>query len=630
MRKVRITIGVLSSFLLFFGGISHSENRKAKEVVQVARNINQSTIRLSTADTVAWEVGMMNLAPDNEYQSPLLMDSLLILTSKTVFGKREGKVLSLPVRKTSLLSFVPSRERYEAATPIKDILFERYDYKLKKLANVFEGSDNKVDKRTRFAEVKRRMYVSSLQFIGEANLKYDAMHLNAFALAVDQNRHVYYPLNSTFGTTEKTIRLCEGDYVDRKIINTGVLSFEDGKYYSGIQPTVNQQGDLIVFSSCENNARGDYDLYWIKKRDKQINIWSVPTKVPVVNTSGDELYPNITADGYLYYSSDNMPQGEGGLDIYRIKLNDLVAGKHIIEHLASPINTAYNDYGWTQYDSTDEGYFISDRLEGLNEVYRFNRFDYAICRGKVVDDVDEKEMPNLPIYICDRDRMIAKAIETNKQGNFSFQTARGHNVVIRAMGYVRTLSPGKQSQKELGSCIEINNIRKGVEMDTLLLQQEKLSEHDGFTNTFVYESGKSALDAPSLKELDYIASLLLKHANFRVEITAYGDRGKSFDANCVLAQQRADVLTDYLRKRGVKNKQFYAETSLERTFVDVSPSGFPTGKTVRRVNQCSKIKMYNIDNQVMVSASIIDNTKTNVKLNVDMDVDKFPEGFFDK
>ena len=117
----------------------------------------------------------------------------------------------------------------------------------------------------------------------------------------------------------------EGRYSDNAIKHVKTLPFGDPKSYSVMHPAINKDGTILVFSSDKKGGPGRYDLYFSKRSDRNQR-WVEPFVIPgKVNTPGNEVFPYISGDGYLYYSSD-AKEGLGGLDIYRVKLEEAIYG----------------------------------------------------------------------------------------------------------------------------------------------------------------------------------------------------------------------------------------------------------------------------------------------------------------
>ena len=72
--------------------------------------------------------------------------------------------------------------------------------------------------------------------------------------------------------------------------------------FSYAHPSVNENGDMLFFSSNLEGGQGGNDLYVSKKTDGK---WSTPENLgSEINTPGDEIFPFYNKDGKLYFSSD--------------------------------------------------------------------------------------------------------------------------------------------------------------------------------------------------------------------------------------------------------------------------------------------------------------------------------------
>jgi outer membrane protein OmpA-like peptidoglycan-associated protein len=107
---------------------------------------------------------------------------------------------------------------------------------------------------------------------------------------------------------------------------------------------------------------GGFDIYTIQWNGMH---WEgLKNLGPEINTSYDEVFPNIDLEGNLIYATNHM-ETYGGIDLvlYRNGIRYL---------LPSPINSEYDDFGLT-FDSNSDGYFTSNRSNQLfnDQVYKF-------------------------------------------------------------------------------------------------------------------------------------------------------------------------------------------------------------------------------------------------------------------
>ncbi len=133
--------------------------------------------------------------------------------------------------------------------------------------------------------------------------------------------------------------------------------------YSIGHPAVDEQGKVIYFASNMPGGFGGSDIY---RSDFKNGRWSKPVNMgPQVNTSGNELFPSIDAEGTLFFSS-NGRGGLGGLEIFRFDLTE----SNIPVNMGHPINSPGDDFGLVWQPKSNRGYFSTNR-EGTDRIYRF-------------------------------------------------------------------------------------------------------------------------------------------------------------------------------------------------------------------------------------------------------------------
>jgi hypothetical protein len=88
--------------------------------------------------------------------------------------------------------------------------------------------------------------------------------------------------------------------------------------------SVTPDGNTLYFMRCEKMDRTRAEnckLFSIKKLPN--GRWDVPVELPANVNTGNSQTPRIMADGEtLYFSSDKMPGGKGGMDLYVTRLKD--------------------------------------------------------------------------------------------------------------------------------------------------------------------------------------------------------------------------------------------------------------------------------------------------------------------
>jgi hypothetical protein len=148
-----------------------------------------------------------------------------------------------------------------------------------------------------------------------------------------------------------------------------ILPFES-EGYSYCHPTLSPDGKRLYFASNMPGSVGGMDL-WVSRRLKD-GQWSQPINLgPRVNTAKNEIFPYMTEKGTLYFASNGLPNGKGGLDLFHIEIENKIARAY---PMAEPFNTEGDDFGIMFLPKSDKkGYFSSNRPGGTggDDIYQF-------------------------------------------------------------------------------------------------------------------------------------------------------------------------------------------------------------------------------------------------------------------
>lgn len=188
--------------------------------------------------------------------------------------------------------------------------------------------------------------------------------------------------------------------------------------YSIAHPSLSIDGNTLYFSSTMPGGFGGADIYVVKRSG---DTWGKPENLGEnINSPGDEMYPQIAADGRFYFSSNGWP-GYGGLDIYSSVFDN---GKWTHpSNLNPPINSSRDDFGLI-YKDNKTGYFSSNREggKGADDIYGF------VQTGKI-DALDGKILESKSLTDGAKDMNVLLLTEkgeplqhttTDKSGFFRF------------------------------------------------------------------------------------------------------------------------------------------------------------------------------------------------------------------
>ncbi len=130
-------------------------------------------------------------------------------------------------------------------------------------------------------------------------------------------------------------------------------------------PTLNDAGDLMIFSSDDPKGFGGSDLYYSELKNGE---WSKPVNLgEVINSDQSESFPQLIGN-QLFFSS-NREGGFGGLDIYVAPYNKGQWGEPKL--LQEPINSKGDDFGYYLNEDGVSGYFSSNRRTAIDRIFYF-------------------------------------------------------------------------------------------------------------------------------------------------------------------------------------------------------------------------------------------------------------------
>lgn len=126
--------------------------------------------------------------------------------------------------------------------------------------------------------------------------------------------------------------------------------------YAVMHPTFSADGNTLFFVSDMPGGMGGMDLY---RCERSGDGWSLPVGLgPTVNSTNNEVYPRMHADGILSFASDRSG-GRGKLDIYTTRAT--ATGWETPMALPEPINGPGNDHGYALMPGGRNALFTSDR-----------------------------------------------------------------------------------------------------------------------------------------------------------------------------------------------------------------------------------------------------------------------------
>lgn len=304
-------------------------------------------------------------------------------------------------------------------------------------------------------------------------------------------------------------------------------------------PAVSPDGRYLYFTSDMPGGYGGLDIWRISLNERG----GYPENMgPQINTPGNEMFPYSRTDSLLYFSSDGHP-GFGGLDLFRARLN--TTGDYwSVENMGQPLNSKGDDFGIT-FGQGESGFFSSNRgdARGYDHIYSFNLPELNITISGWVLDKDEEPVANAVIRIVGDDGSYQKEVARD-DGSFRFKLDRGVKYVMQAgaKGYLNKKEEFESDSADADADYEVDFILTAINKPQVV------------ENIF-YDFDKATLRPESREALDEMARMLLDNPHITIELGAHTDRKGSDEYNEKLSERRAKSVIDYLISAGIESER---------------------------------------------------------------------------
>lgn len=420
-------------------------------------------------DSADWEIGYVKL-DEKSYRefSPMLVDSMLYWTTnerkrewipKTMGwdGYRYTHILAAPDT-FQVLPDMPNRKSWDSSqylllTQQRKNAIQYVNADNAHLRSISGISANKLSRKKGF---------SPLSLNGTNGLQYNVAHTSYSP----KTKKIYLNVNKSFIGRDgsRLIGIVEGDIADGVVYNLKSIQLVDTAY-SALHPAIHPNGDLLVFSSNIPGGYGGYDLYYSKRLEE--GSWSSPILLKSLSTVGDDLFARFTPQGDLIFSSDGFA-GLGGLDLYKVNVFNSYDPE--ILHFPYPINSSYDDFGWTVTMDGTKGYFSSDRL-GDDDIFQFTYTPkFSTIDGLIRSREDTTPQAGATVQLIEQDidgnwKTVAEKI-TDKTGEYLFKIKPNHPYKI-------SVQFENEAQKELAIMLPVG---KNLHAEDIFSGKEKEKE----------------------------------------------------------------------------------------------------------------------------------------------------------
>lgn len=353
---------------------------------------------------------------------------------------------------------------------------------------------------------------------------------------VNKRNRIEYDKEGTTHLMIYSAKLIDGNWTNIK-----ELPFNDKVYSSG-HPALSPDDKILYFVSDREGGLGQTDIYSVAINDN--GTFGEPENLgEKVNTEGREMFPFVSKDNTLYFSSDGY-LNLGLLDIFK---SDILKNEERKdpENLGAPLNSGYDDFAFFIDSDTQIGYFSSNRPggKGSDDIYSFNITECKQTVTGVAKDIKtEIILTGVTVKLIDETGKIIEEITTQQDGTYTFEVDCDKKYTI-----VGDKPDYKSDQKPLETDFENEKEHKlDLELEPLIIDNQIV------INPIFFDFDKWNIRTDAQYELENIVDVLRKHPTMVIKIESHTDCRGTKRYNRKLSDRRAKSTREYIISRGIE------------------------------------------------------------------------------
>ena len=311
-------------------------------------------------------------------------------------------------------------------------------------------------------------------------------------------------------------------------------------------------GNTLYFSSDQKGGLGGKDIFISQKLPN--GEWGLPINLgPKINTPYDEEAPFMHPNGKTLFFSSKGHNSMGGFDIFFSSINERRSWEKPV-NIGYPVNTTGDDLFYVLSADGKRAYYSSFQEGGYGEkdIYQVTFLEekeipLALVKGTIVDA--RGNVPSdVKIIVNDNETgdIIGVYTPNAKTGNYLFilPPGKNYNVSYEAEGFLFRSEnldiPADASYFEIFKAIELSKIQIGQKM---------------VLNNIFFDFNKASLRNISEVELNKLLKLMEKNPDLSVEISGHTDHK---EINDKLSQERAEAVVNYIIVKGIDKSRLLA------------------------------------------------------------------------
>ncbi|MCK0130383.1 OmpA family protein [Flavobacteriaceae bacterium F08102] len=481
---------------------------------------------------------------------------------------------------------------------------------------------------------KQDLFIAKFDEIGQLSdakfIGFENRTVTKTGLTLSSDRHTVYfsAKNKRKGKHQLFKATIDKDGLWTAIVR---LPFNESNFHF-TSPTLSPDNTKLYFASDNRQSYGGTDIFVVDI--KSDGSFGTPVNLGnLINTTGNEVTPFVSASNVLYYSSDGFQASQGGFDVYQSQISSDGFTEPI--NLDAPINGPHNDIAYIINTSNRKGYFSSNRLQGGENMNMYSFIiDHPVvekCQQVIAGVVKDKNtalpIPGAEMILYDnKNEEVSKQV-TDETGNYRFTMDCNKTYTLIATGefydkeehIINTANyrnaPALVANKFLTKTIDFdalyasNGHKKASKLPTteskegVVEQQKDVKITSNYTlprngmeslenvadlpkvNAIYFDFDKAYIKRTEIPQLDEIVNLMKENPDVSIELSAYTDSRGPKAYNLFLSQRRLKSTMNYLIKKGISKDRLSGKGYGEENILNKCIDGVPCSREEHRKNR---------------------------------------------
>ncbi|MFD2965421.1 MULTISPECIES: OmpA family protein [Olivibacter] len=350
--------------------------------------------------------------------------------------------------------------------------------------------------------------------------------------------------------------------------------------YSVGHAALSQDGETLYFVSDMPGGQGGTDIWY---SERLLNgEWGEPKNAgPMINSTGDEMFPSITKEGVLYFSSNGWP-GMGNLDVFTAMGAKETWSKAV--NMRFPVNSPADDFAYTVNDITnltEAGFMSSNRKGGLgsDDIYSFTYLKpkfTVLLAGVTYDKETEESLADANVSLLDEQGTLLAKKTSESAGRFEFEVdvEQAYQVLGEKVGYIADSAFTNTNGLNPGDTVKV----------ALYLDQLKQGKTFRLDNIY-YDFDKFNIRKDAAVILDGLVKIMKDNPTLKIELSSHTDSRGRDKYNMTLSQKRAQAAVDYLVSRGIARDRMIAKGYGESKLLNRCVNGIKCSEAEHQLNR---------------------------------------------